>query len=48
MGLMNEELKIFLLFILFGLGNFSNLGNFLKIIEMVKKKFFILGVCLGL
>lgn len=48
MDLMNEELKMFLLFILLGFGNFNSLGNFLKIIVMVKKKFFILGICLGL
>ncbi|WQS61275.1 aminodeoxychorismate/anthranilate synthase component II [Helicobacter pylori] len=48
MGLMNEESKTPLLFISPGPGNPSNSGNLLKIIEMAKKKFPILGVCLGL
>ncbi|MDU9768600.1 aminodeoxychorismate/anthranilate synthase component II, partial [Helicobacter pylori] len=48
MGLMNEESKTPLLFISPGPGNPDSSGNLLKIIAMAKKKFPILGVCLGL
>ncbi|WP_104747839.1 aminodeoxychorismate/anthranilate synthase component II [Helicobacter cetorum] len=46
--LMEQEQETPLLFISPGPGNPSNSGNLLEIIEMAKKKFPILGVCLGL
>ncbi|WP_104712406.1 aminodeoxychorismate/anthranilate synthase component II [Helicobacter cetorum] len=48
MKLMNQEQEKPLLFLSPGPGNPSNSGNLLEIIEMAKKKFPILGICLGL
>ncbi|WP_104761323.1 aminodeoxychorismate/anthranilate synthase component II [Helicobacter cetorum] len=46
--LMNKEQEKPLLFLSPGPGNPNNSGNLLEIIERAKKKFPILGICLGL
>ncbi|AFI03684.1 aminodeoxychorismate/anthranilate synthase component II [Helicobacter cetorum] len=48
MKLMHQEQEKPLLFLSPGPGNPNNSGNLLEIIEMAKKKFPILGICLGL